>query len=100
MRKVELRGGPTLTLIGRGRPSPENKPQLIDCKGPRPLLEVQEAKPPGGVRGKAPTPARFKRFPPIAGNRPRRTAADQRRVGIAAWRAARDDLAHDKGVRR
>src|ERR1700722_19531709 len=93
-----LRGGPTRTLRGRGRPSPENKPQLIDCKGPRPLLGIQGAKPLGGVRGKAPAPAWFKRFPLIADNRPRRAAADQRRVGIAAWRAARDDLAHDKGV--
>src|SRR5580658_8282793 len=45
-----LRGGPTRTLRGHGRPSPENKPQLIDRKGPRPLLGVQGAKPPGGSR--------------------------------------------------
>ena len=27
--------------------------QWTDCKGPRPLLEVQEAKPPGGFKGEA-----------------------------------------------
>src|SRR5580658_7688542 len=32
---------------------PENKPQLTDFKGPRPLMEVQEAKPPGGSEGGA-----------------------------------------------
>src|SRR3984885_15512009 len=36
-----LRGGPTATYQRPCRPSPENKPQLIDCKGPRPLPEVQ-----------------------------------------------------------
>src|SRR5580658_8754567 len=52
-----LRGWPTRTLIGRGWPSPENKPQLIDRKGPRPLLggpglgrEERTNKPPGGSR--------------------------------------------------
>src|SRR6185437_6672136 len=31
-----------------------NQPR--DCKGPRPLLEVQEAKPPGGFKGEALAP--------------------------------------------
>src|SRR6202451_4828516 len=52
-----LRGGPTRTLRGRGWPSPENKPQLIDCKGLSPLLGVQGAKPPGGVSGRSPDPS-------------------------------------------
>src|ERR1700733_15462458 len=63
-----LRGGPTATYQRPCRPSPENKPQLIDCKGPRPLPEVQEAEPPAGARGKAPALAWFKRFPLIADN--------------------------------
>jgi hypothetical protein len=33
--------------------------QWRDCKGPRPLLEVQEAKPPGGFKGKALALRRF-----------------------------------------
>src|SRR5580658_7543367 len=32
---------------------PQTPSQLTDCKGPRPLLEVQEAKPPGGFEGSA-----------------------------------------------
>src|SRR3984957_21229562 len=37
-----LRGGPTVTYQRQCWPSPENKPQLIDRKGPRPLLGVQD----------------------------------------------------------
>lgn len=46
-------------LIGNGRPTT----QWIDCKGPRPLLEVQEAKPPGGFEGDALAPGRRRRLP-------------------------------------
>src|ERR1019366_5640766 len=40
----------TINLVG----GPRSTNQWTDRKGPRPLLEVQEAKPPGGARGNAP----------------------------------------------
>jgi len=44
--------GPTRTFRGHDRPSAGiNK--WTDCQGPRPLLEVQEATPPGGFKGDA-----------------------------------------------
>src|ERR1700722_10496520 len=51
--------GPTQALRGHGRPSPGIN-QWTDYKGPRPLLEVQEAPPPGGFKGKALALRRFR----------------------------------------
>src|ERR1700679_1047281 len=56
-----LRGGPTRTYRGHGRPSPENKP-INGFQGPLPLAEVEEAEPPGGSRGEAPVPHRPERL--------------------------------------
>src|ERR1700722_20804719 len=50
-----LRGGPTRTLIGHGRPSPENKP-INGFEGPLPFAGFQGAEPLGGVSGRSPAP--------------------------------------------
>ena len=49
--RIKVRVGPSL---------PTN--QWTDCKGPRPLPEVQEAEPPGGFKGEAFALRRFKRL--------------------------------------
>src|SRR5580658_7607112 len=69
-----LRGGPTRTLPGHGRPSPENKP-INGFQGPLPLAEFQEAEPLGGASGRSPgwrgadewfTPAHVRVHPGLA----------------------------------
>src|SRR3984957_21243500 len=52
-----FRGGPTRTLKGHGRPSPENKP-INGFEGPLPFAELQEAEPLGGGSGRSPAPDR------------------------------------------
>jgi hypothetical protein len=57
-----LRGGPTVTSIGPSRTPPENKPQLIDCKGLSPLLGSR-GKARGGFQGGALPFNRVERMP-------------------------------------
>jgi hypothetical protein len=55
--------GPTQTLISAMAIPLPFPNQWTDCKGPRPLLEVQEAKPPGGFEGRALALPRLRHLP-------------------------------------
>src|SRR3984957_7367035 len=57
-----LRGGPTRTLQGRGRLSPENK-TINGFEGPPPFAGFQGAEPLGGVSGRSPALHRHRRSP-------------------------------------
>src|SRR4051812_27636769 len=79
----EARHGPRTVTVA----PPPTPTQWRDCKGPRPLLEVQEAKPPGGSEGGALALPWFTRSPPMVTDSPfrrmvRATAPDFWRLWV------------------